>query len=300
MSVIAGLAPAKINLTLRVVCRRADGYHEVDSVVAFLDLCDSLLFRLSPTNIQELCVTGRAENIPVDGGNLVLRAAEALTERVGRDLPFTAVLDKRIPAGTGLGGGSSDAATTLLILNELHDLDVSPAALAEAGAAVGSDVPMFLQPDVAGARIRGRGERVEPLAGPVRGHCLLILPGIHISTPAVYAAWDREPVSTQGQAEVPWAEAPRQWLEGCFNDLQPAAFRLFPELQSVQRKAADICGRPVLLTGSGSALFSVFDDPAHAGRMAARIAEEVNVETLVAPFRSRAGNQLPEVQHADY
>ncbi len=118
MSIIAGLAPAKINVSLRVVGRRADGFHDIDSTVVFLDLCDSLLLSHASPGTQELHITGQTGSIPADDTNLVLRAAAALTDFTGRDLPFSAVLDKQIPAGAGLGGGSSDAATTLLGLAE--------------------------------------------------------------------------------------------------------------------------------------------------------------------------------------
>jgi 4-diphosphocytidyl-2-C-methyl-D-erythritol kinase len=302
MSVIAGLAPAKINLSLRVATRRADGFHEIDSVIAFLDLCDSLLFSPADKAVQELHMAGRTQSVPADQRNLVLRAGEALADHAGRDLPFSAVLDKRIPAGSGLGGGSSDAATTLVVLNALHQLDIPTEELMKVGSSVGSDVPMFVRSNVGSCRIRGRGETVEALAWSPQGHCVLMLPEVHSPTPAVYAAWDLAPCSSpparatpcRGGREVPG------WLANCFNDLQEAAFSLFPQLQLVQQHAEGICGRRVVLTGSGSALFTAFQDAAEAQEMAGRITEEVDVETLVVPFRTGAGNPLPEVQHADH
>lgn len=302
MSVIAGMAPAKINLSLRVVSRRPDGFHALESVVAFLDLCDSLLFSPATTNTQELHISGRVISVPADQRNLVLRAAEALSERAGKDLPFSAVLDKRIPAGAGLAGGSSDAATALLVLNTMHELDIPIEELAEIGSSVGSDVPMFVTSNVGSCRISGRGEVVEALAWVPQGFCVLMLPKVHSPTPAVYAAWDRNPCSSPSRRRVPCDCGPRsdQWLGSCFNDLQPAAFELFPQLEIIQRQATSICGRPVTLTGSGSALFTAFEDSALASQMAGRLLDEVDVETLVVPFRTGAGSKLPEVQHADH
>lgn len=301
MSVIAGLAPAKINLSLRVVSHRPDGFHDIVSVVAFLDLCDSLLFSPTTRN-QELHISGRSGSVPADHRNLVLRAAEALSRHVGQDLPFSAILDKRIPAGAGLGGGSSDAATALLVLNELYDLNVSTAELARIGSTIGSDVPMFLTSGHGSCRMTGRGEIVEPLDWEPAGHCVLLLPKVHCPTPAVYAAWDHRPCSSAAGRGLP-CEAPpsaESWLSHCFNDLQSAAFELFPPLEQIQQQAEAICGRPVVLTGSGSALFTAFDDAGLASQMAARLSDEVDIETLVVRFRTGAGNKLPEVQHADY
>lgn len=302
MSIIAGLAPAKINLTLRVIARRADGFHEIDSTVAFLSLCDSLLFSPAAPGTQELHITGATASVPADARNLVLRAASALSDATKQDLPFSAVLDKQIPAGTGLAGGSSDAATTLLGLAELHGLDISMEQFQQLAASVGSDVAMFLPTAGYGTcRISGRGEVVQPLGGAPKGYCLLLLPGVHVPTPAVYAAWDEQPCSSPPPAaNAFFADSADVWIQQCLNDLQPAALRLFPQLGQVLQQSQDICNRPVVLTGSGSAMYTAFDDVALARRMAERIRKEVGVQTLVVPFRTRAGNELPEVQHADY
>ena len=125
---------------------------------------------------------------------------------------------------------------------------------------------------------------------------------VHSPTPAVYAAWDLNPCSSPQERATPCqgGRGVRGWLANCFNDLQEAAFSLFPQLQIIQQQATNICGQPVILTGSGSALFTAFQDAAEAQEMADRITEEVDIETLVVPFRTRAGNPLPEVQHADH
>jgi 4-diphosphocytidyl-2-C-methyl-D-erythritol kinase len=302
MSIIAGLAPAKINLSLRVVSRRPDGFHDIDTLVVFLDLCDSLVFSPAGANRQELRVTGRVAHVPADGRNLVLRAAEALSDHVDRDLPFSGVLDKRIPTGAGLGGGSSDAATTLTILNTMHGLHLSTDQLSRIGAAVGSDVPLFVTSNGGSCRVRGRGEVVEPLDWAPRGWCVLIIPPVHCPTPAVYAAWDRTARSSPADRRVPCdcGEAPGDWLASCFNDLQEAAFELFPPLAQIQRQATSLCGRPVTLTGSGSTLFTAFDEPVRAGQAADRLSGEMDVETVVVPLRTWAGNPMPEVQYADH
>jgi len=197
MSIVAGLAPAKVNLVLRVTARRADGFHEIESLVAFLDFGDSLVFSSAQPSIQQIHLSGRTDQVPADGDNLVFRAAEALSEHAGVELPFRLVMHKRIPAGSGLGGGSSDAAMTLLALNEMYGLQLGRDQLRRLAALVGSDVAMFVVSSDGCCAIRGRGEIAEPVKFRPQGYCVLMLPGLHVSTAAVYAAWDAEPQTSR-------------------------------------------------------------------------------------------------------
>ncbi|MHC4339573.1 MAG: 4-(cytidine 5'-diphospho)-2-C-methyl-D-erythritol kinase, partial [Planctomycetota bacterium] len=163
-------APAKLNLCLEVLGRRPDGYHEIDSVFAAIDLCDTV--RLERSDAIRLTVHGEAA--PEDDTNLAWRAAEALG--VGASIS----LEKRIPAGAGLGGGSSDAAAVLLGLDRLYGLGTGRERLLEIALGLGADVPFFLTGGT--ARCRGVGERVEPLPPAPGRRYLLVIPALVTST----------------------------------------------------------------------------------------------------------------------
>ena len=263
----------------------------------------SPVFSRPNNTVQELHIAGRTQSVPADQRNLVLRAGEALADHAGKDLPFSAVLDKRIPAGSGLGGGSSDAATALVVLNALHQLDIPTEELMRVGSSVGSDVPMFVRSNVGSCRIRGRGEIVETLilvaAGTLRadaaGGSFAHAGGVCGVGPRLLAA-----VRRSGRPPARRDEERRHGWRIASTTCRRRRFRCFRSCGLIQQQAASICGQPVILTGSGSALFTAFEDAAEAQEMADRISEEVDVETLVVPFRTGAGNPLPEVQHADH
>jgi 4-diphosphocytidyl-2-C-methyl-D-erythritol kinase len=267
-------SPAKLNLTLAVGPRRPDGYHEIESLVVCVDLCDTVT--VVPRDTRELTLECDDPTIPADARNLALRAAAVLSQAVsGAALGAHIRLEKRIPAGAGLGGGSSNAATTLTLLNEAWDLGRSPTQLAEIAGQIGSDVPLFLGPPA--CFVRGRGERIEPLPRPILGWAALILPGIPCHTAAVYAEFDR------GDPPAPPAISPQSFLDRTasaaalmplfFNHLEAPAFRLHPSLRALHRIAEQLARGPVRMTGSGSAMFRLFDDEASARDFAKRAAE---------------------------
>jgi 4-diphosphocytidyl-2-C-methyl-D-erythritol kinase len=211
------LAPAKLTRRLRVTGRRTDGFHLIDAEMVSLDLADSLSFREG----DGLAVHGSNADVPLDDDNLVRRALRA----VGRTA--TVALDKRIPAGAGLGGGSSDAAAVLRWAG-VTDLSLA--------ATLGADVPFCL---VGGrARVTGVGEQVESLPFEPLTFTLLT-PPVHCSTPAVYAAWD--------DLGGPTADGP--------NDLEPAALVVAPELTRWRDRLGDATGQTPVLAGSGSTWF---------------------------------------------
>jgi len=257
-------APAKLNLALRVGPRRADRFHDIDSVVARITFYDELTFRAGDGPFG-LDVTG-IDCGPIEE-NLVHRAADLLGAtgvRVG--------LDKRIPAGAGLGGGSSDAATALVGLNEACGLGLSADRLATAAAELGSDVPSFLGSPA--ARMRGRGEIVE--AADVHAFwAVLVTPGINCQTGQVYAAFDElsgdrpgpEPVDVEA-----FAAPPSHWGEAAVNDLAEAAALACPLLGEAIERLSSAADRPVHVTGSGSGLCMFADDAADAERLAVAVA----------------------------
>lgn len=211
------LAPAKLTRSLRVTGVRPDGLHEIDAEMVSLDLVDELTFAVG----DGLVVQGAGPDVPLDDGNLVLRALRA----VGRQALVTLV--KRIPSGAGLGGGSSDAAAVLRWAG-CGDIDVA--------VALGADVPYCL---VGGrARVRGIGEQVEPLE-PLHLTFTLLTPPVHCSTADVYRAWD--------ELGSPSADGP--------NDLEPAALLVAPELVRWRDELRERTGAVPVLAGSGSTWF---------------------------------------------
>ena len=260
-------AAAKLNLTLRVLGRRQDGYHEIDSIAAKITLYDELLFESRADGQVRLACSGH-DCGPMEE-NLVLRAARLLQPAAGgrgADIHLT----KQIPPGTGLGGGSSDASATLEGLNRLWQLKMSSGRLSELAGQLGSDVPLFLNGPA--VRIRGRGERVDP----VKVHpfvAVLCLPDISCNTAEVYGAYDamlegKHPPAAGAAADLSGQldRPPSRWRGMLFNDLQSAAARVCPGLADLSARIASATGLPVHLTGSGSALFVLTDDPAAARR----------------------------------
>lgn len=265
-------APCKINLRLEVLGACPDGYHEVRTVVQAVDLCDELAFRPVPGG--RVAVTCDHPDVPEGEGNLIIRAARLMRERWGGGDGLEIRLTKRVPVGGGLGGGSSDAAVTLLALNELWGVGASTADLSGLAAELGSDVPFFLWGGT--ALCEGRGERVTPMreAGP--GHYVLVMPCVKVATSEVYAVLkndltnrmlarnnDVSPVRGDGVEVV--ARALR-------NDLQGAALALHGRLREIWQKLEEVSesckADGMLLSGSGSSFFMVFDGRERALRAA--------------------------------
>ncbi|MFT4194532.1 4-(cytidine 5'-diphospho)-2-C-methyl-D-erythritol kinase [Ottowia sp.] len=245
-------APAKLNLFLHVTGRRADGYHLLQSAFALIDWCDTLHFERRADGVLTREDLGCA--LPPD--DLVLRAARALQQASGcRDGAHIGVA-KRIPAQAGMGGGSSDAASTLLALNRLWNLRLTRGQLARIGLQLGADVPFFLH----GSHgwVEGIGERVQPLALPT-ARFLVVKPPQGLETAAIFGApdlkRDAEPATIAGFAANPYGFGR--------NDLQPVAERLCPQVA----QALDLLARQGLagrMTGSGSAVFARVPETADA------------------------------------
>jgi 4-diphosphocytidyl-2-C-methyl-D-erythritol kinase len=285
MSSLVRESPAKINLTLRVVGRRPDGYHDIESLVAQVDLCDTV--GVSPREDRRFLVDCDEPSIPCDHSNLAWRAARALADETGERRGATISLRKRIPSGAGLGGGSSNAATTLKLLNAHWGLRLSHPELACIGARLGSDVPLFCHGPL--CVIRGRGEHVEELRQRVAKWVALLLPRLHSATPVVYAAWDRlESRSAPCGLEqvITGLSAPAaDVMPQLHNDLEAAAFAVLPELRTLAEHAAAATGLGVRMTGSGSTLYRLFDQEAPARAFAEAVTAASHVRTVVAPLR---------------
>jgi len=265
---ITRFAPAKINLALHVVGRRADGYHLLDSVVAFADCGDQVTVEASDEDV--FSVSGRyAAGVPDDAGNLVLRARDALRLQVGGGGPVRIHLEKNLPIASGLGGGSSDAAATLKALRTLWQADVSDDALAALGLALGADVPMCLvaQP----ARITGIGEGVEPVNRLPTFSAVLVNPGVSVSTPAIFSRLQSRDNLPLGDLPADGAvESWLDWLRATRNDLQRRAVEVAPVIADVLVALEQSGAVFARMSGSGATCFGLFRtslEASHASAM---------------------------------
>jgi 4-diphosphocytidyl-2-C-methyl-D-erythritol kinase len=245
-------AYAKLNLTLDVTGRRANGYHEIDSVMQTISLHD--LVSVDRTDCRVFDVVGPA----IRGENLVLKAARELEGHVGRALPFTIRLFKRIPMGAGLGGGSADAAAFLRAAVRLYDLPIMADALIELATAVGQDVPFFLHGGT--ARATGLGSTVAPLPDlPASWRFVVVCPPIEVATRTVFEAVDAGAPSAHRTPALATRLAAAGPIEAAAfgNDLEATARRLFPSLgEAVDPLLARVPG--LQMSGSGGAFFAAF------------------------------------------
>lgn len=280
-------APAKINLHLRVGPPTADGFHPLMSWMVTVALFDKLEFTL--VDKPGVALTCDDPTIPVDASNLIVKTASALLETnrpsgaaPSRDRGIAISLKKRIPVGAGLGGGSSDGAFTLLALDHLLDLEWSPQRLGDFAARFGSDLSFFFHGP--SSICTGRGQIVHPIAAPKPRWAVLILPQIHMATPAVYRRFDEMRLGNSDSIknEPDW----RQWTTLCaldllprlVNDLEAPAFSLSPPLADLHARASYLAGRIVRMSGSGSSLFTLFDEKDEAETSARRLRLELGVD----------------------
>ncbi len=278
-------SPAKINWTLSVEGKRPDGFHEILSLVSRVTLYDELVFRSGAgPGVRLNC--DRAD-IPTDERNLIWRAAVLLAAQAGRELAVECSLTKRIPAGGGLGGGSSNAASTLQALAAHWGLDWPKARLAALAGELGSDVALFLEHG--SAVISGRGEHVRPVTLEWSGWIVLLMPGLHVSTADVYRAW--RPHDCERLAVVPAAGDAEAWMAQTFNMLEAPAIEVCPELGRLQRETSGMAQRPVRVSGSGSTLFTAFDrrDEAEAFARAATARLSMQTQVVQPVEQARAG-----------
>ncbi|MDB5591156.1 4-(cytidine 5'-diphospho)-2-C-methyl-D-erythritol kinase [Enterovirga sp.] len=267
-------APAKVNLTLHVLGRRPDGYHELDSLVVFAGVHDRL--SLVPGPELSLAVSGpRADAAGPTGDNLVLRAARALVERRPGLRVGAFHLVKRLPAAAGIGGGSSDAAGALRLLARLNGLALDAPEVADAARATGADIPVCLDPTA--RMMRGAGERVGPALALPPLFAVLVNPGVAVPTPSVFRALglvpgERRPAAATPEQDwpaEPWALLAR--LAAARNDLEAPALGLAPALaDALGRLSRSPECRLAPMSGSGATVFGLFPD-CHAAARAARV-----------------------------
>lgn len=253
-------APAKLNLFLHVTGRRADGYHLLESVFVLISLADTVRLTRRSDGGVHLVNAPPGLNATIE---LASRAARALQAATGTTSGVDIELVKRIPQGAGLGGGSSDAATTLLGLNQLWGLALPLADLQAIGATLGADVPFFVygQP----ALVRGIGEQLTAVTVPA-SHIVLASPGVSVATAAVFTHPDLKRNTDPLQIPVCSLDFGR-------NDLQPVATALAPEIARLASDVQHVGGHP-RMTGSGSCVFTLARSPGHAAAMRAALGQK--------------------------
>lgn len=260
--------PAKVNLTLEVLGRRSDGFHDIRSIVMGVALTDRITCTLSHACAHEFrCSDPELEN----DRNLAWRAAACFMRETGHAPSLSIHLEKRIPVAAGLGGGSSDAAAVLMACNALLQTGWDESELAHLGAALGSDVPLFFS--LPSALIEGRGEVVRAESLKWSGRVLLVQTPEAVSTEEVYRAWRPEDGAEQGSGPdaVTNAGSSAELMSLCFNALEPAVFRVAPAVARAKGNVEELTRSRFGLSGAGSTFFHLYDDGQAADEAQRRI-----------------------------
>ena len=258
-NVISLKAPAKVNLFLEILGKRDDGYHEIETIMQEIDLADSLQFEETQEGVTLEC---NDKNIPANQDNLVCKAANLILEECGIKKGVLINLEKNIPVGAGLGGGSSDAATTLKALNSLWKVGLNNEELMEFAAKLGSDIPFFINGKT--ALCRGRGELITPVEVRNRMDYIILFPRVHISTETIYKNLKID--LTKKRKDVSFFLDALKYSESVgigkllFNRLEEVIFTTYPDLLQVKHSLEffDFCG--LSISGSGSAFFGLCKD----------------------------------------
>ena len=273
-------APAKVNLFLRILGRREDGYHLLDSLMLPVSLCDEIRIRLDgavsddrPASSAQICLSCDNPRIPSDETNLAYRAAALVCREAGLTTRVSLHLVKRIPAGAGLGGGSSDAAAVLKGLNSLLKLGWSEARLCELGLRLGADVPFFIP--CRPARVTGIGEELRPAELVGRRWLVLVVPAFGVSTPWAYQRFDQLVGATVPPPTITVSADGWPPPVACFNDLERAVLPAHPLLQQLKNMLLRSQAEVALMSGSGSAVFGLFGRKEAAQRAADGIRQTV-------------------------
>lgn len=250
-------APAKVNAVLRVVGRRADGFHDLQMVMVPLTLSDSIEISSIPSGI-ELDIDGQADEGMRAQGNLAWKAAALMRDAAGHSDGVRIRLTKRIPVAAGLGGGSSDAAAVLRGLSRLWNLGWKPQRLAELGKRLGADVPFFCYDGP--AFVEGIGDRVMPYEKFPSLLFLLINPGFSVSTPWVYQQWDLQLTPKGADARVRQLfQDFRDVIASLRNDLEAVTVPAYPEIVQIKKFLIDSGAAGALMSGSGPTVFGIFE-----------------------------------------
>ena|SRR5215472_11831749 len=297
-------APAKLNLGLRVVGRRPDGYHELESLFVPVDLADDLRIALREARDVrvQLTLEGESRDVPAGPANLAVRAAQAFLESAQVGAEVAILLRKRVPAAAGLGGGSSDAGAVLRGLARLLPDAMAPPALPQAALRLGADVPFFVADPPRAAWVTGVGEAIEPVEKFPDLGILLVHPGLPLATKAVFEAYDHAassltpPGSHSSVRTISGLRGLAERIEAglLVNDLEAQATRLCPAIARLRDALGASRAMGVGMSGSGPTLFALFTDRAGAeearGQLALKAPAWVRVTSRFEPSARAEGN----------
>jgi 4-diphosphocytidyl-2-C-methyl-D-erythritol kinase len=269
IKLLSALAPAKVNLFLRVTGRRADGYHEIDSIFAPISLYDQIGIGVRPGASPAVWLRCDWEGLGPDHANLAVRAAAAFLAEFGLDAEVMIDLHKQIPPGAGLGGGSSDAGAVLQLLADLYQVD-DRSRMETIAISLGADVPFFLSP--LPSRVRGIGEQREPLANFTPLDLVVAVPPITVATAEVFRALRPDGWSGPAAPDVAAAFS-RERIDSTMlvNDLTPIAIARYPVIAELRRAFEGAGALGASMSGSGGAVFGIFATPADASRAAGEL-----------------------------
>lgn len=273
---VKSFASAKINLFLRVLRRRPDGYHDIASVMQKITIFDELTFSLLPHDIVLTCPNS---NLPTSEDNLVFRAARAIFDYTGYRHGVEIILNKKIPMAAGLGGGSSDAATTLLTLNKMCSLGLKKKELMNLGKNLGADVPFFIFGNCAFAS--GIGEKLKQLKNLPKLNLVLINPQFHLSTKMVYENLNLTLTKKAINYSIPRFFAMDDIIRELVNDLERVSLKIHPELYNLKDILRGQGALGTLMSGSGPTIFGIFTDEASAKKAAKTIVQKISNKWLV-------------------
>ncbi len=272
-------SPAKINLILKVLGRRPDGYHDIASLMQQIDLCDEIDFAVAGSGIRLQCPES---GLPEDERNIVFRAAKRILDETGYQGGIEIVLRKHIPVAAGLGGGSSNAATTLAALNEILHLKVPADRLQAMGASLGADVPFFLFGRCAWAF--GVGDRLQPAPEIPPLEFVLVNPGYEVSTRSVYQGLNFTLTNQPNHYSIPRFFTADDLAKGLINDLETVTLKRHPDLVSWKERLVGNGALGALMSGSGPTMFGIFDREDRAAQAEAALKEFGNCVV----FRARS------------
>ncbi len=269
------LAPAKVNLSLQIARKRPDGYHELASIVGFTEFGDSLAIKLSDTDQLALCGEFSADIDTKTSENLAMKAIKTLREHNHHIPPLGIKIDKQIPVGGGLGGGSSNAATTFLALNEIFNLNLSKTNLENMALKIGADIPVCLYRDF--VFMRGVGDRITKISNArISNYIVLANPNSIVSTSKVFEEFDK---NTSGE-DTGWFKGntdTTQLLTGS-NNLQESAIKIYPEIgillntmKTLYPKSRNTEQHSIQMSGSGASCFALFEDKKNADMFCRKI-----------------------------
>jgi len=259
--VITVESPAKVNLILKVLRRREDGYHDIASLIQKVSLADEMEFSPIKTGVELSCP---GSNLPTDEGNLVVRAARALFAQTGYAGGVAITLRKRIPTAAGLGGGSSNAATTLAVLNNLFQFGFHRERLIQIGTRLGADVPFFLYGRTAWAF--GIGEILEPFEIPSGIWLVLVNPGFEVATKWAYQSLNLPLTTAPLQYSIPTFSGVRDLASSLTNDLERVTVARYPVLEELKGFLLRQGALGSLMSGSGPTVFGLFESEPDATR----------------------------------